>query len=232
MRILVTRPLKQSIATQTHLMELGHEIIVEPLLTISPLVTPQPTGEFAGAVLTSVHAVGALSRTKLDKDILLFTTGMATQLAAYDAGFKNCITVEGSSVELVKTIPLMLQVSEPQLRNPKLLYPCAQETAHDLPALLQPHNITCTQWPVYRSTQSTAFSDSTRGLLQSGDVDAVLLYSPKTANCFTKLMGDLNWPDVYTLSEQIAAQLPSSVQDTARFPKVPNEEALLALLPK
>lgn len=232
MRILVTRPLRQSIATQTRLMELGHETIVEPLLAISPLITPQPTGEFAGAVLTSVHAVGALSRTKLDKDILLFTTGMATQLAAHDAGFKNCITVEGSAIELVKTIPLMLQVSEPQLRNPKLLYPCAQETAHDLPALLKPHNITCTQWSVYRSSQSTAFSDSTLGLLQSGDVDAVLLYSPKTAICFTKLMADLDWPEVYTLSDQIAAQLPSIVQDTAKYPKVPNEEALLALLPK
>ncbi|PCH45568.1 MAG: hypothetical protein COC23_06540 [Hyphomicrobiales bacterium] len=230
MQLLITRPLEQNIITGERLSKIGHSVIAEPLLTITALETPFPDDEITGTILTSINALDALSKSPVDKEMLLFTNGLTTQQAAQQVGFTNGIAVEGTVAELVKVIPLMLQAADPQIENPRLLYPCAQETAGDVPALLQTHNISCLPWPVYQTTPSAAFSDSTRHLLQNGEIDAVLLYSSKTARCFAKLMMGLKWPDVYALSGQIAAQLPRQIQEKANFPDTPNEEALFALL--
>ncbi|MDF2781612.1 MAG: hypothetical protein K0S96_1416, partial [Geminicoccaceae bacterium] len=64
MRVLITRPRAEAAVLAADLAERGHDVTIEPLLTIEPL--PGVVAALAGAqaiVLTSANAVPALPAT-------------------------------------------------------------------------------------------------------------------------------------------------------------------------
>ena len=227
MRILLTRPANVAEETAQTLQAAGHEVLLEPLLTVEALDVVLPNAKiYDGIILTSINAATALDlHWNTARHIPIFTTGIATEKAALKIGFTNTHSVEGSVVQLVDQLPEAMAGSN-------LLYPCAETTAHNVEKLLADRDINCTPWPVYRTVETSCFSNSARKALAAGTVDAVLLYSARTAACCARLIENekLLAPTAYCLSEQVAAALPDALRSNCKFPDQPTEKNLLALL--
>lgn len=230
MHILLTRPIENINPTQQQLLALGHMVSCEPLLTVTTFNTSQPEGAFTGIILTSANGARALASNlhNLAQSLPVFTTGNGTQKAAEVAGFTNCTTISGSAKTLAQTLSSHL----PNPTSQRLLYPCAKKTAQNMPQLLKKAGILCTQWPIYETSEAQVFSDKTANALQNKSIDAVFLYSLRTAKCFTRLISNegFEWPNVFTLSAEIAQNLPPDIQTNCTFPNLPVEAELLSLL--
>ncbi len=218
MNLLITRPFPQADKTIKSLNAMGHDCIHEPLLQIEQLTTALPAStkinQFSGIILTSTNALTALNREWSDhkkSKIPVLTTGEATRSAAIEYGFKNSSSVNGSAIELAKHIPQWIE--DNQLTNskdrPALLYPCANEPAHDLRQLLPLNIAELTQWPVYKAVPVKAFTPAIRQSLENNQFDAVLLYSARTALTFSTLWQNLDtdpvFPRVIALSSEICS---------------------------
>lgn len=233
MRILVTRPLNQAHATAAKIESRGHIVVIEPLLEVAQLSSPIPDGSFGGIILTSANALPSLAELDVLDQLLplpVLTTGKATSKAALDTGFTKVGHHTGSAIELIGHLPQWMNQHQVSGR---LLYPCAQKTAHDLESLLAEKQICCVQWPVYRTQPTDQFSQSTLQGLRSNDFDAVLLYSKRTAHTFVQLMRQNNIAmeglHTYVMSQDIYEALPKELQEHAQYPDNPVETDLLNL---
>ena len=204
------------------------------MLNISDLPTSMPNGPFDGVILTSANAVTSLAdRTELKQlqNLPVLTTGKATTKAASAAGFSNIESNPGSALDLVDHLPEWM--NRHGLEG-HLLYPCAETTAHDLPAILERQRITCQAWPVYRAQPATDFTEKTKQGLRNGKFDAILLYSKRTAHTFVQLMQQNKFAmeglRTYVMSKDIYEALPKELQDHAQYPDSPVEADLLNLI--
>ena len=234
MHVLITRPRHQTEATAAALAELGHTCSIEPPLEIRELQTAFPNGSFDGLILTSSNALPAMqnliAQRKFDP-LPVLTTGKASAEAAEQFGFKQVDYVVGSALDLVKQLPEWM--AQHGLNGP-LVYPCAESTAHDLGALLSAKDISCTHWPVYCSSPTSQFTETTKKALKAKKFDGVLLYSKRTAHTFVQLMqqDDISMVDlhVYLMSYDIFNALPKELQANAHYPDKPTEAGLLNLI--
>ena len=77
----MTRPREQAAETARLLRAAGHEVLIDPLLEISPLPPPMlEPGEVAAVAVTSANAVPALAHCP--RDLPVFVVGEATAAAA------------------------------------------------------------------------------------------------------------------------------------------------------
>ncbi|MEM9733145.1 MAG: uroporphyrinogen-III synthase [Pseudomonadota bacterium] len=230
--VWVTRPDGQSEATVQRVKEMGWEALVAPLLKVEHLpATALEGAHYDAIVLTSANGVPALqvwAQAKPDLHALpVITTGKSTAQAAEAAGFENVFPIEGPAPKAFSAVPS-------HLGNDafSVLYPCAQKTAHDAAKLAQENGLTCTAIPVYATQPVTALPDKVRAAWMAGKLDAVLLYSPRTAGTLAKLMANMpqNPPLMACLSEAIAQALPDAWQKQALWPASPVQDLLFQRL--
>ncbi|MEP1207081.1 MAG: uroporphyrinogen-III synthase [Rhizobiaceae bacterium] len=240
MHILITRPEMQAKKTAESLQRRGHSFTIEPLLEINPIRSPMPPGQFDALIVTSINALPTLD-SNWPKDnratVPLLATGAATANAARKLGFKNSQhvpgTVAASSVDLTEAVPAWMTQNNLS-DSAHLLYPSAETVAHDVVELLANKAISCHRWTVYRASPATQFTDPTKTALNRGEIDAVLLYSKRTAHTFVQLMRKAEIPmnglRAYVLSLDILETLPKEMKSHARSANQPDEDSLLDLI--
>ncbi len=91
MRVLVTRPVEDAGATAARLRELGHELLIAPLLEIRFRDGPELSLDgFQAIVATSANGVRALiGRTLRPATLPIFAVGPQTAALAREAGFAD-----------------------------------------------------------------------------------------------------------------------------------------------
>jgi uroporphyrinogen-III synthase len=232
--ILVTRPQHQANSTAEALKQIGHSSLVEPMLEIQLLETRMPAGPFSGMILTSSNSASGLEKLDPERKLAhlpVLTTGKASAEATRHRGFANVDHVSGSALDLVDHIPDWIQQ---KALEGKLLYPCAETTAHDLSALLAHKHISCHSWPIYRMIPANNFSTAARQALTSKKIDGILLYSKRTAHTFVQLMQQneisMKGLHAYVMSHDIYNSLPEDLQTHAHYPSKPSETDLLNLI--
>jgi len=122
-----------------------------------------------------------------------------------------------------------------------VLYASAAAVAHDLTALGRNQGVMVVSWPVYETQTALRFDDTVKAMLLDGEIAAVLLYSPRTAACFSELYGHLcvdtaaqraaKPPVCLVLSEAVRAALSEDLQKLSRVARKPTEAALFEILP-
>lgn len=230
MRLLITRPHDQAIGTASLLRDDGHEPVIEPLLRVEPLEGEFPAGPYVGAIVTSINAVPALAGSPYPKSDPVFAVGEKTASALDGKGFSSVCTGHGDIDSLVNLVANAAAADE----DHPFLYPCAQQTARDLPALLSQRGLSCRPWLVYRTVPVPRFTEETARALRQGEFDGVLLYSPKTARRFSQLFDQLDArapvPASYVLSEAIRDALSPRFRSACHVAAEPHERALRFLL--
>ena len=90
MHILLTRPLEDCIEMISKFKSLGHQISHIPLLNIEPVeYNLSDFNDFKAIIFTSANAIKFLDIKNLDKNILCFCVGSATEKKQEVLDFKR-----------------------------------------------------------------------------------------------------------------------------------------------
>ena len=184
MHILLTRPLEDCSEMILKFQSLGHQVSHLPLLNIVKVSFEEINfSDFKVIIFTSANAVKFLDLKKIDKNLLCFCVGNATEKKARSAGFQNVIAAEGN-VENLKE--LILQNFDK--KNGKLIYVSGENISIDLDKLLLKEGYDIKRIINYRSIHNEKFDENFVEALKSNMPDMVYVYSQNSALSFLKFI--------------------------------------------
>lgn len=229
MRIVVTRPEGDASPLRAKLEALGHDVVMAPMLTIVPRPNIAiPDRPWQALAVTSANGIRALPDLSLLKSLPVLTVGPQSLKAARDAGFAHAEAHGGDIDGLARHIRGTLN---PQ--DGPILYLSGAATAGDLESQLASAGFDCLRLILYDAVPATSMGAAADALLDR-NVDAVLLYSPRTARIWCaltekmKLGAEAALPCYLCLSRNVAAVLPETWRRKAA--QTPDETAMLRQL--
>ena len=180
MHILLTRPMEDCSEMIIKFKSLGHQVSHLPLLSIDKMDYEQINlSDYKGAIFTSANAVKFLDLKSIDKNLLCFCVGGATEKKARSAGFQNVIAAEGN-VENLKE--LVLQNFDQ--KDGKLIYVSGETISVDLDQQLSKEGYNLKRIINYKTTHNQKFEESFVKELKLKIPDIVYVYSQNSALSF------------------------------------------------
>lgn len=182
MLVLVTRPADQAAATARALIGMGHRPIIDPVMDIRAL-TPPPLdlGDVGAVVVTSANAAHALAGLPA---LPLFAVGGATADAVAEATGRRPERARGDGGDLARLIAAS--------RSPAagaVLHLAGAETSRVLARELAAAGFGYRRAVVYEAVPRLDFGREALQALRAGSVEAVLLYSPRSARLWAGKIG-------------------------------------------
>ena len=184
MHILLTRPLEDCSEMILKFQSLGHQVSHLPLLKIEKVNYDEIDFlDYKGIIFTSVNAIKSLNVKQIDKKLLCFCVGTATEKQARSIGFQNVIAAEGN-VENLKE--LILQNFEQKIGN--LIYVSGETISTDLDQQLIKEGYNIRRIINYRTSHNEKFDENFIEILKSNMPDIVYVYSKNSASSFLKFI--------------------------------------------
>lgn len=181
MRVLITRPREDAAALARMLEERGHEPLIEPLLTIERVPARLDLAGVQAIVLTSANAASALDAVPAGVPIL--AVGERSAAAARNAGHEHVQVANGDAQSLAGLI-----VRRCRPADGALLHVCGTEVKEGLAEALADAGFELRRQPVYRARAARTLSSALQSALRARTIEAVLLFSPRTAGIFVDLV--------------------------------------------
>ena len=234
MRLLVTRPEPDASLFAEELRGLGHEPILQPLLEFRALnFDPAKLRAAQALIITSGNCLRALEETSLFAHVThvpLYCVGEGTAGRAQAMGFKNLLATADTAEQLVA------KIIASGSRNAALVHLTGEHQAFDLAEALSREGFRIKTVRVYSMEACREFAPAIDAMLKAGDVNGVILMSPRTAEIYVSLchrhgVADCaKSPLYFCLSKNVAAMLASLKPNHVRVSGKPNRTALLELL--
>jgi len=232
LRVLLTRPRPDAEATAQVLAAHGIEALVAPLLEITDSdVAPLDLADVQVALVTSANGVRALARATPVRDLPVLAVGDASAAVAQEEGFTDVASAAGDVAALADVVRHRL--------NPKdgaLLHAAGSAVAGDLAGDLARSGFTVRRVQLYEARTVETLPAAAAQALAGGTVDAVLLYSPRTANQFTQLVSAAGLREAcrslvaVCLSPAVASAAAALPFAELRVAATPEQQALIATL--
>jgi uroporphyrinogen-III synthase len=230
MRVVITRPRADAEELARALETRGHSALIAPVLTIEPIRDAVPVLEDVQAlVLTSANAVPVLAGTDPGRPV--FVVGAATARAAQAAGCGDVRTADGDAASLARLI-----AAECRPDGGALLHLAGTEVRPGLSEALAAAGFEFRRQTVYRAVAASSLPAPVIEAIRSRAIDAVLLFSPRSAAIFVELIarhdlsGYLDRTDALCLSAAVAAACDHLSWARLRVATRPEVEALLRQL--
>ena len=184
MRILLTRPVRESRALARRLRAAGHSLRIAPMLEIGAVgERPIPHAGVAALVFTSANGV-RFGAPRIDaRDLPAYCVGPRTAAAARRAGFSPVVSADGDAAALAEAV---LADLDPAAGT--LLHPAGKAHRPEPAARLRAAGFRLRTEIVYEARPAAALPRHVITALKSGDIDLVLLYSPRSAARFSHLL--------------------------------------------
>ena len=180
MHILLTRPLEDCSEMILKFKSLGHQVSHLPLLKIDKVSYEEINFlDYRAIIFTSANAVKFLDLKQIDKKLLCFCVGNATEKKARSVGFQNIIAAEGN-VENLKE--LVLQNFDQ--KDGKLIYVCGEIISVDLDQQLIKEGYNIDRVINYRTNHNQKFDEKFIMELKLNMPDMVYIYSQNSAQSF------------------------------------------------
>jgi len=180
MHILLTRPLEDCSEMIIKFKSLGHQVSHLPLLNIEKIDYEQINfSDYKGIIFTSANAVKFLDLKSINKNLLCFCVGSATEKKARSVGFQNVIAAEGN-VENLKE--LILQNFDQ--KDGQLIYISGEIISVDLDQQLTNEGYSVKRIVNYRTIYNQKFDDNFIKELMLQIPDMVYIYSQNSASSF------------------------------------------------
>ena len=189
MHILLTRPLEDCSEMILKFRSLGHQISHLPLLNVSQVGHEEINfSDYNSIIFTSANAVKFIDFKKIDKKILCFCVGGATEKKARSLGLQNTIAA-GGNIENLKE--LILQNFDKN--DGKLLYVSGEIISANLDQLLKEEGYNIKRLINYKTTHIEKFDERFVNELKAKMPDIVYIYSQNSALSF------INFIKIYQL---------------------------------
>ncbi|MDA9950219.1 uroporphyrinogen-III synthase, partial [Candidatus Pelagibacter sp.] len=180
MHILLTRPLEDCSEMIIEFKSLGHQVSHLPLLNIEKIDYEQINfSNYKGIIFTSANAVKYLDHKNIDKNLLCFCVGSATEKKARSAGFQNVIAAEGNVGNLKE---LILQNFDQ--KDGQLIYISGETISVDLDQQLTNEGYSVKRIVNYKTIYNQKFDDNFVRELMLKIPDMVYIYSQNSASSF------------------------------------------------
>ena len=229
MRVLVTRPIDDAEETAALLRERGHDPIVAPLLSVNYHDGhPLHLGGVQAILATSANGVRAFARRTSRRDFPVFAVGSQTAQAAYDAGFSDVRNADGNADALAHAVQAWAKPGDGTL-----LHAAGAEAEGRLADQLRSAGFTVRTEFLYDVPAVEDFPAPARAALEAGAVDAVLLFSARSAQAFAACIGRGGLAPACSrllaccISEAAAKPLAGLAFKAIRIAPRPNQSALL-----
>jgi len=232
MRILLTRPAPDAARTASSLRAAGHDVTVDALLAIARVAFDAPAGDYGAVAATSANALriaGSDPRLARFKALPLFALGDHVAEVARAAGFGKIESAAGDAAALAALLARRLPAGA------RVLYLAGEARARDLAAMTAPAALSIDTVVVYRAEPAERLREETAQKLAAGEFDAVLHFSPRSAETLLALARAVGLDAALRplrhlcLSDAVAAKLAPAGLAT-EVAATPDEKALLALL--
>ncbi len=238
MHLLVTRPEPDASLLADTLRGLGHKVLVAPLMQVVVRdFSIDPAGVQA-VLFTSANGVRAFAEQigAPPDGMTAFAVGKASAQLARDAGWMEVEAADGDVDALAALVAAKLAPDDGSL-----LHVSGKAAAGDLAGALTAQGFTVNRVVGYEARLAEILPESVASRLSAGDLDGVLLFSPRSARVLADLAekaglsGKLAAVDAYCLSPAVADALtarisaPESVKcKVATAPETPHLIALLS----
>ncbi|WP_445501152.1 uroporphyrinogen-III synthase [Microvirga sp. G4-2] len=228
MRVLVTRAKDDAERTAQKLAALGHEALIAPVLRIVPTGDPAPAGICDAVIVTSAHAVEALSSCA-DKSVPVFAVGERTAEVLRAEGFASVMAADGDAISLSRVIRETLQ---PPLT---LLHVTGRHHKEEPASSLRAAGFKVLTWETYEARAAESLPGEAVEAFRTGEIGAALHYSRRSADLFVRLAeraglhAAIRECPHLCLSADVAAPLRAAGTAT-RVADQPDEDALLKLV--
>ncbi len=228
MHILITRPLEDCSELIIKFKSLGNQVSHLPLLKIEGVKYKSMNFlDYQGILFTSSNAVKFLDSKPIDKKILCFCVGSATEKKARSAGFLNVISADGN-VENLKE--LILRNFE--IKNGKLLYVSGEIISVDLDLQLIKEGYNITRIINYRVSHNEDFDQNFIEKLKLNMPDIVYIYSQNSATSFLKFIKFHHFENLWKNTNLMCiGEKTSSILNEIKWKKIflfnPGEEEFL-----
>ena len=180
--MLITRPEADALKLRDEISALGYSAMIEPLLSIEQLDQHElKLDEVQLLILTSAHAVPAL--TEEAKTYPIYAVGEATAAAARAAGCQNVHASEGNVQNLSRLI-----VEKCRSQDGVILHLSGEVIREGLAQTLTDHGFRYRRDVAYRAVARTRFSQEVVEAWRHSLINAVLLFSPRTAEILVRLL--------------------------------------------
>lgn len=198
-RVVVTRAAEQCAELRRELEARGSKVIVMPLVTFGPPEDFAPLDAALGELarfdwifLTSQNAVRALAErcetlgrrlAEATGPARIAVVGPATEQAAVKAGLKvSRVAAAQHGVGLAKEL-------SHEVQGARVLLPRSDRANPALPEMLRRLGAQVTEVTAYRTLATAGVEREKRRELESGAVDAILLFSPSAVHHLQELLG-------------------------------------------
>ena len=228
MHILLTRPLEDCSEMIIKFKSLGHQVSHLPLLTIEKIEYEQINfSDYKAIIFTSANAVKFLDLKSINKNLLCFCVGEATEKKARSVGFQNVIAAEGN-VENLKE--LILQNFDK--KDEQLIYISGETISVDLDQQLTNEEYNVKRIVNYRTIYNQKFDDNFVRELMLKIPDMVYIYSQNSAASFLNFI-KINQSENLWMSTNLMCigEKTSSILNEIKWKKIflfnPGEEEFL-----
>jgi len=230
MRVLITRPRQDAEAVARLLRDRGVESLIEPLLVVTNLALSDfPLDGVQAVLLTSANGARALAQATTRRDVTVLAVGAATATAARDTGFAE-VEAAGGDVEALGG----LAGARLNPHGGPLVHVCGSAVAGDLAGYLGAAGFNVRRAVLYEAKPVSELSPPAAAALRDGTIDAVLLFSPRTAASFVRLAREssvaLTRVRALCLSRTVADQATAAPWRSIEVAARPDQDALLDLI--
>ena len=232
MRLLLTRPRTSNDRLAALLREHGHQVSLEPLLTLEflPLGTVD-CSVLQAVVATSSNALRAIGPGSELVKLPLYAVGAATARTGREKGFASVEAGQAGARELAALLTARLRPGAGSI-----LYLRGEDIAFDLETSLRSAGFNVESRKVYRAVPAGELSAAALSGLAGGKIDGVVLLSPRTTETYVHLARQAGLLERvrtlahFCLSQRVAEPLARIEVNVIRVPARPTSQELVALV--
>ena len=228
MHILLTRPLEDCSEMILKFRSLGHQVSHLPLINVEPLKYEEiKFSDYKGIIFTSANAIKFLDFKNIDKKLLCFCVGSATEKKARSVGFQNVISAEGNVNNLKE---LILQNFDP--KDGKLIYVSGEIISFDLDQQLLKQGYSIQRIVNYKTNHNKKFDENFVNELKLKIPDMVYIYSQNSASSFLSFIKIYQFESLWMNTNLMCiGEKTSSILNEIKWKKIflfnPGEEEFL-----
>ncbi|MGA0393072.1 MAG: uroporphyrinogen-III synthase [Rhodospirillales bacterium] len=231
-KVLITRPVEDASPLKARLAVMGLETLENPILKIVYNDEKSISLDGVQAILfTSANGVRSFTRCDDNRSLPVLTVGNASARAAEEAGFQQVESADGNVDALAALINKRLDP-----KKGTLLHVAASRVAGDLAESLEKGGFDVRREVLYSAQVAEQLNDKTQQALKDGQLDAVLLYSPRTAIAFVSLIRAAGLEEccrtvtVFCLSSAVANAISMIAWRSIEVAVKPNQDDLLDMV--
>ena len=228
MHILLTRPIEDCKDLMIKFKNLGHVVSHMPVIKIEKLnYEIKKVSEFKAIIFTSANAIKYFETKLIDKKILIFCVGEATERKVRSIGFQNIISAEGNVNNLKE---LIIQNFEPS--SGKMLYVSGETISNELDKDLSTHGYTVERIITYSAKFIENLDENFIQSLKKNIPNIVYIHSANSAASFLRLIKNYDIGNLWMNTNLMCiSEKTSSVLNEIKWKKIfifrPGEEEFL-----